>query len=489
MGNYDVYQDLAKRTDGDIYLGVVGPVRTGKSTFVKRFTELFVLPNVVGKNKKSVAQDELPQSGAGKTVTTTEPKFIPGEAVKVTLKGKTTAKMRLIDCVGFMVEGALGGEENGEKRMVSTPWSKEPVPFEEAAETGTEKVIGEHSTIGLVVTCDGSVADIPRENYVAAEERTVNRLKAIGKPFAIVLNSRDPNGRACLELKTALEEKYGVGVVAMNVLTDGETEYSAALEKVLREFDLREIDVDFPEWLKALPADNAVVKTIIDTLRSATKNAVKMKDEPTLIAALSEIDRVAPEQTDSDAGSGTLKIKLALDRSLFYDAVSQSLGEKIDGDAELMSRVTDLAEAKREYDKLKSALEEAREKGYGIVLAGEREVRIEKPRLEKRGRGYCVRIDAETDSLHVVKIGVKAGVTPVSGSKKQCEEFMRFIDEESDGGAIEKANVFGRPLGQLVADEVNLKTGAMPEETRIKLRKSVGKMVNDGKYRVLCLVY
>ena len=226
----------------------------------------------------------------------------------------------------------------------------------------------------------------------------------------------------------ALEEKYGVGVVAMNVLTDGETEYSAALEKVLREFDLRDIDVDFPEWLKALPADNAVVKTIIDTLRSATKNAVKMKDEPTLIAALSEIDRVAPEQTDSDAGSGTLKIKLALDRSLFYDAVSQSLGEKIDGDAELMSRVTDLAEAKREYDKLKSALEEAREKGYGIVLAGEREVRIEKPRLEKRGRGYCVRIDAETDSLHVVKIGVKAGVTPVSGSKKQCEEFMRFID-------------------------------------------------------------
>lgn len=489
MENYDVYQDLAKRTDGDIYLGVVGPVRTGKSTFVKRFAELFVLPNVAGKNKQRIAADELPQSGAGKTVTTTEPKFIPGEAVRVTLKGKTTAKMRLIDCVGFMVDGALGAEENGEKRMVTTPWNKDPIPFEDAAGIGTEKVITEHSTIGLAITCDGSIADIPRDNYVKAEEHTIERLKSIGKPFAIVLNSKEPNGKNCRALRASLEEKYGVGVVAMDVLNADETEYAAALEKVLTEFPLNEIDVSVPDWLNALPPDNAVVKSIIDTLRSASQGASKMKDENLVVAALAGLDRVVPESEKTDAGEGTAEINLALDKSLFYEAISETCGEKIDGDCRLMGFVAELTDAKREYDKLKNALAEAEANGYGIVLPGEREVKIDKPRLEKRGRGYCVKIDAETESLHVVKIGVKADVTPISGSKKQCEEFMKFIEEESANGAPADANVFGRPLGQLVADEVNLKTGAMPEETRIKLRKSVGKMVNDGKYRVFCIVY
>lgn len=490
MENYDVYQDLARRTDGDIYLGVVGPVRTGKSTFVKRFAEAFVLPNVTGKNKQKIAADELPQSGAGKTVTTTEPKFIPGEAVKVSLnKGKTTAKMRVIDCVGYMVDGALGDKENGEKRMVTTPWNKDPIPFEEAAEIGTEKVIGEHSTIGVLMTCDGSVADIPRENYVPAEEKAAARLKEIGKPFVIALNSKDPKGKKCRELRAELEEKYGVSVVAIDVLNADENEYANVLDKILSEFPLKRIDVELPDWLQALPPDNEVVKAIIDTLRETSSAACKMKDESLITAALSSIDRVVPQSERKDAGDGSVKIGLALDRSLFFEALSKTCGEEIDGDYKLMSFVRDLSEAKREYDKLKNALSEAESKGYGIVLPSEREVKIDKPRLEKSGRGYCVKIDATTESLHVVKIGVNASVTPISGSKKQCEEFMRFLGEECLDGDVADANVFGRPLGQLVAEEVNLKTGAMPEETRIKLRKSVGKMVNGGKYRVFCIVY
>lgn len=489
MDNYDVYQDIAKRADGDIYVGVVGPVRTGKSTFVKRFAELLIMPNIAGKNKKQIAIDELPQSGAGKTVTTTEPKFIPGEAVKVTLHGKTTAKMRLIDCVGFMVDGALGHEENGEKRMVTTPWNNKPIPFEEAAEIGTEKVINEHSTIGIVVTTDGSFTDIPRANYVAAEEKTIERLKAIGKPFAIVLNSNAPDGKECKTLAKNLEDKYGVSVAAMDVLNADEDKYAEALEKVLAEFPLLVADIDLPDWLRALPPENKLVSSIIETVRTASSEVTKMKDCGKIETAVAGLDRVVPAEKRISAGDGRAEIKLALDKSLFYDALSETCGETIDGEYKLMSFVRDLSKAKWEYDRLKSALSDAEEKGYGIVLPNEKDVIIDKPKLEKCGNGYCVKIGAETESLHVVKVGVKAGITPISGNKRQCEEFMRFIDEESADGDLTQANVFGRPLGKLVLDELNAKTGAMPDEARHKLRKSLGKMVNDGKYRLFYIVY
>lgn len=489
MDNYDVYQDVAKRTDGDIYVGVVGPVRTGKSTFVKRFAELLIMPNIAGKNKKKIAVDELPQSGAGKTVTTTEPKFIPGEAVKITLHGKTTAKMRLIDCVGFMVDGALGHEENGEKRMVSTPWNEQPIPFEDAAEIGTDRVITEHSTIGVVITTDGSFTEIPRAAYAVAEEKTVEKLKAIGKPFVIVLNSKNPDSKECKRLAENLEEKYGVSVAAIDVLNADENKFSEILEKVLAEFPLLSADINLPDWLQALPPDNKLVSSIISAVKESSAEVFKMKDCKKIEAAVAEIDKVVPSDRRINAGDGKAQIELALDKSLFYDALSETCGETIDGEYELMKFARDLSTAKREYDKLKNALGDADEKGYGIVLPDENELRIGKPTIEKRGNGYCVKIGAESESLHVVKVGVNATVTPLSGSKRQCEEFLRYIEEESEGANIAEANVFGRPLGKIVADELNLKTGAMPDEARIKLRKSVNRMVNEGKYRLFCILY
>lgn len=489
MEKYDIYNDIGKRTGGDIYVGVVGPVRVGKSTFVKRFAELLMMPNITGKNKKKIATDELPQSGAGKTVTTTEPKFIPSEAVKVTFGGKTTAKMRLIDCVGFMVDGAIGHEENGEPRMVQTPWNDSPVPFETAAEIGTDKVITEHSTIGVVVTTDGTVTEIPRENYEKAEELTVKKLQKIGKPFVICLNTKNPTSKETVNLKNSLEEKYGVSVVPIDVLNANEDGFTEIMEKALGEFPVKSADVTLPDWLRALPPDSRVVSEIISAVKETSGKLQKMKDGKNLENAVLAVDKIIPVDFKADAGEGKLYLRLEADKSLFYEVISETCGETIDGEYKLMSFVRDLSKAKWEYDRIRSGLEDADEKGYGIVLPSEKEISINEPELVKQGNRYNVKIKAETESLHVVKVGVKATVNPISGTKKQCEDFIDFISGETKEGRVSEVKVFGRPLGELVLDEINMKSGAMPEETRLKLKKAVTKMVNDNKYKVLYFVY
>ena len=488
MQKFDIYGDLAKRTGGDIYLGVVGPVRVGKSTFVKRFAEKFIMPNLSGKNKKQIALDELPQSGNGKTVTTTEPKFIPSEAVKVTF-GKTHAKMRLIDCVGFMVEGAIGSEEDGKPRLVQTPWKDELIPFEQAAELGTEKVIKEHSTIGVVVTTDGSFSGLDRASYVPAEEKTVSRLKELDKPFVIVINSSEPESKKCKNLAEELAEKYGVTVTAIDVLNCEEDAFNRVIEGVLGEFPLKSFDVYLPDWLRALPAENKTVCSVIEKVKSASKKVCKMKDCAYLEESLAEVDKIIPEGVEIFAGEANAKIKLGCEKSLFYDVLSETCGESIDGEYKLMSFVRDLSKAKWEYEKIKEALLTAEAKGYGIVLPTEKDVTLSEPTLVKNGNRYSVAVSAETESLHVVKVGVKATVNPVSGTKKQCEDFIDFIGEQSENGNLSEVNVFGKQLGKVVLEEVNQKTGAMPDETRAKLQKVVGKMVNDGKYRVLYFVF
>ena len=485
MEKFDIYQDVAKRTDGDIYVGVVGPVRTGKSTFVKKFAELMIMPNISGKNKKMIATDELPQSGAGKTVTTTEPKFIPSEAVKVSLKGKTHARMRLIDCVGFMVDGAIGHEENGEARMVVTPWRADPMPLEEAAETGTDKVISEHSTIGIVVTTDGSFTDIPRKNYIPAERKTIERLKKIGKPFVIVLNSSDPNGDAAKTTAKELEEEYGVSVVTMNAAEDGEEKYSLVMEKVLSEFPVRSIDVDLPDWLAALSPKEKVVSAVIEAVRACSLDISKMKDCEKLEAATAEVEKIIPEKVELFAGEGRAAIKLNAESSLFYDVLSETCGENIDGEYRLMSFIVGLKTAREEYAKLKDALSEVEETGYGIVLPTAGGVELGEPAVVKAGGRYEVRLTANAESLHLIKVGVKATINPISGTKEQCEEFIDFIGGEN----LAEAKVFGRPIGSLVGDEINRKAGAMPSAVKAKIEKSVSRMVNGGKYRVLYLVY
>ena len=488
MQKFDIYGDLAKRTGGDIYLGVVGPVRVGKSTFVKRFAQMLIMPNISGKNKKQMALDELPQSGDGKTVTTTEPKFIPSEAVKVTF-GKAHAKIRLIDCVGFMVNGAIGAEEDGKPRLVQTPWATEPIPFEEAGEIGTERVIKEHSTIGVVVTTDGSFSGIERKDYVIAEDKAIARLKEIGKPFVIVLNSSSPNGERCTALAEELRQKHGVCVVPLDLLNCDEKAFNRVIEGVLGEFPINSLEICLPDWLCALPPENRVVGEIISLAKTASKGIEKMKDCHLLEDALATIDKVIPEKAEVFAGDGTAKFTISCDKGLFYDVLSETCGETIDGEYKLMSFVRDLSKAKWEYDKIRLALYDAEAKGYGIVMPIEKDVVLGEPTLVKNGNRYGVSVTAETESLHVVKVGVKTTVNPVSGTKKQCEDFVEFINSEGQNGSISEVNVFGRPLGKVVLDEVSQKTGAMPDEMREKMQRILSKMVNDGRYKMLYLVY
>lgn len=488
MQKFDIYGDLAKRTGGDIYLGVVGPVRVGKSTFVKRFAEMLIMPNISGKNKKQIALDELPQSGAGKTVTTTEPKFIPSEAVKVSF-GKTHAKMRLIDCVGYMVDGAIGAEEDGKPRLVQTPWQDAPIPFEEAGEIGTEKVISEHSTIGVVVTTDGSFTELDRRAYVQAEEKAIARLKELGKPFAIVLNSSNPSSESCKALSEELKQKHGVCVIVADLLNCDESAFNRIIEGVLGEFPINLLEICLPDWLRAMPPENRVVSEIMACAKASSQKIEKMKDCHHLEESLACIEKIIPEKTEVFAGEGRAKIDLACDKGLFYDVLSETCGEAIDGEYKLMSFVRDLSKAKWEYDKIRLALYDAEAKGYGIVLPTEKDVAVGEPTLTKNGNRYGVAVTAETESLHVVKVGVKTTVSPISGTKKQCEDFVEFIQNESQNGSIAEVNVFGRPLGKVVLDEVSQKTGAMPEETREKMQRVVSKMVNDNKYRMIYLVY
>ena len=489
MEKYDVYEDIAKRTDGDIYVGAVGPVRSGKSTFIRRFTETFLVPNIVGKTKRKIATDELPQSADGKTITTTEPKFVPSESVNITLGGNVKARMRLIDCVGFMVDGALGNEENGAVRLVKTPWSDNPIPFNEAAEIGTEKVISEHSTVGVVITTDGSISGIARENYVPAEERAVNKLKELGKPFALVLNSTEPESEANKKLAAALSEKYGVSVVRMNVLTDGEDKFAEVMKSILSEFPLKSVDVDLPDWLKAMPIESRVVSDIIGEIKNVAARAVKMKDGYMFEDAVINVDKIIPKKTTVYAGEGRVKIELGAERELFYETLSEVCGENIDGDYKLMSFMKDLSSSKAQFDKVGAAVIEAESDGYGVVMPTMQDINVSAPEIVRHGAGYSVKITAESECLHLVKVGVKTAITPLSGTKKQCEDFVRYINEQMETGGMENTNVFGRPLDMLVQDEINLKVGALPEDAKNKVRRSVGKMVNDGKYRVFYIVY
>ena len=491
MERYDIYKDIAKRTGGDIYIGVVGPVRTGKSTFIAGFMDNLVMPNIANKNKKQIAVDEMPQSGQGKTITTTEPKFIPGEAVKISLKGKATAKVRLIDCVGYMVDGAIGHEENGAARMVKTPWSSDPVPFEKAAEIGTRKVIADHSTIGILVTTDGSFTEIPRKNYEPAEERSVAELKAIGKPFVIVLNTKNEGSSEVKDLSASLEKKYEVPVVIMNVITGKSEDFMKVFEKVLMEFPIKSFDVILPDWMQALPGDSKIIGEITDCVRTASASMSKMKDYPNLEQAFSGQESVeSPNEIGVYPGDGKAECTLKAKEGLFYKVLSEECGDDLTDDYRLMSYVKQLSVAKNEYVRLKQALNDAEENGYGIVLPSGREIEVEEPELIKRGGRYGVRIKAKAESLHIIKISAGASVSPMVGTEKQCMEFIEFLKNEGgeDKGKLLDTNVFGKPLYELVDDELSGKMNVMPDSTKIKLRKSLNRMVNEGKYRIICLL-
>ena len=489
MENYSVYEDIANRTGGDIYIGVVGPVRTGKSTFIKRFMETLVLPQASAETL-AVMTDELPQSAAGKTVMTTEPKFVPAKAAKIQIAKGAEAKVRLVDCVGFAVEGANGFEEDGAPRLVKTPWQEKPMPFEEAAAFGTERVINEHSTIGLLVTTDGSITDIPRSGYVAAEERAVNELKNIGKPFVILLNCKKPSSATAL--KKSMEERYGAPVLAVNVETLGEKELCEIMQTVLFEFPLACVDVCIPEWLQSFPEANATVNELTVALKKNASKLQKMRDCFDLENLFEEdSDFVNPTEIKMDLGRGRAEISVGVKGNLFYKVLSEECGEEIGNDLQLMQYVRSLAGTKRSYDRIKDAFEEAEENGYGIVYPDEGEYQLEKPQLIKKSAGYGVRFKANATSYHIIKVDVSGSVNPIIGTKQQGEEFIDDTIKTYETGEEEvwQTNIFGKSLRTLVHDELSGKTNAMPVDLRKKMRRAMTRIVNDGKNNFLYILF
>ena len=491
MEKFDIYKDIAKRTNGDIYIGVVGPVRTGKSTFITKFMNLMVTPNIANKNKKQIAIDEMPQSGSGKTITTTEPKFVPSEGVKISLKNKTQAKVRLIDCVGYLVDGVLGDKENDEPRLVKTPWFKDAIPFEKAATIGTEKVITEHSTMGVLVTTDGTITEIPRENYVKAEEKVVSKLKDSNKPFVIILNTKDPTSEKVLLLAQELSDKYGVKVIPLDLLNVGEKGLSEVLESVLMEFPLKSFDVKLPKWMQVLPPSSEVISSIIETVKDVASVTDKMKDFPLIKDALLSIDGIKRiNETDVLLGEGKVVYEIEPKAELFYKLLSELSGDNIGGEFELMSYVKELNVAKENYRKLKQALLQVDENGYGIVIPSESEMTLSDPEVVKRGGLHGVKLKANTSCMHLIKVNLDAEVSPISGTEKQCNDFAEFIKSEyqENPTKVWNTDVFGKPLSSLVSDEIVGKISGMKDGIKTKMRKTVTKIVNEGKGNVICIV-
>ena len=491
MEKYDIYKDIAARTGGDIYVGVVGPVRTGKSTFITRFMEKMVIPNISNKLQKQIATDEMPQSADGKTIMTTQPKFIPANGVKVQFKNKATANVRLVDCVGYLIEGAVGHEEDEKPRLVKTPWSDKDIPFESAAEIGTKKVIEDYSTIGVVVTTDGSIGEIPRENYVAAENRVIKELKNLKKPFVIVLNSKNPDSEYSQKLAGELEEKHDVSVICVNIDKMSADDISVVMEKVLLEFPMSAFDVNLPKWIQALPAESPVVSEIIEELKKSSENVVKMRDFSFLSDAFSDSERFDEmELCELKLGDGVSEFNIKAKEGLYYNVLSEECGENISDDYELMSYIKSFANEKRKFSKIKDALYDAEEKGYGVVLPTIDEMNLEEPVLVKQGGRYGVKLKASAPSLHIMKVDVSTEVAPTVGTEQQGEDLVNFIMNkfQDNPAGIWETNMFGKSLHDLVNEGLAGKITAMPKEAQGKMRKTLTKIVNESKGGIICIL-
>ena len=491
MDKYNVYQDIAKRTDGDIYIGVVGPVRTGKSTFISKFMENFVLPNIGNKLQKQIAKDEMPQSASGKTVMTTQPKFVPANSVKVQFKNKCSANVRLVDCVGYMVDGASGSLEDDKPRMVKTPWSDQLISFEDAAEIGTKKVIEEYSTIGVLVTTDGSFSEIPRENYVEGEERAVNELLKLKKPFIIVLNSSNPESDKCKLLANQLENKYGVTVVCADVVNLTAEQIEVILEKILLEFPILSFDLNLPKWLQALPSDNQVISSVISKVKEVSKDMAKMRDFSCFYTAFSEDEYIdSVDVLELKLGQGIPEYKVVPKEGLFYRVLSQVSGEEINEDYQLMSYIREASMSKKRFSKIKDALDQAENDGYGVVYPTIDEMNLEDPVLVKQGGRYGVRLKASAPSLHIMKVDVSTEVSPIVGTEKQGEDLVNFIMDkfQNNPSAIWETNMLGRPLNDLVNEGLNGKLQSVPKDTQTKMRKTLTRIVNENRGGVICIL-
>ena len=491
MEKYDIYKDISRRTEGDIYIGVVGPVRTGKSTFISKFMEKAIMPNISNKLHKQIATDEMPQSAEGKTVMTTQPKFVPANAVKVQFKNKTSANVRLVDCVGYMVDGANGHLEEGKPRLVKTPWSDEDIPFEKAAEIGTRKVIKEYSTIGIVVTTDGSFTEIPRENYRKCEERIVNELKELNKPFVVVLNCKNPSADETVSLCKEMEEVYGVPVIPLNALEIDEKSIGDVMERLLYQFPMLGINVNIPKWLCALPAESPIIKEILDEVKGATENISKMCDYPELNGLFSESDKYEPiTLSEIKLDKGTVECEIKAKDGLFYKVLSEETGDVINNDYELMYFIKTFSAEKRKYEKVKDALKQAEDTGYGVVMPTVEDMNLEDPLLVKKGGRYGLKLKASAPSLHIMKVDVSAEVSPIVGSEKQGEEMVNSLMKRFEDNPSEMWNtdMFGKSLHDMVGDSLSDKINGLPKETCGKLRKTLTRIVNENRGGIICIL-
>lgn len=491
MAEHSIYQDIATRTGGDIYIGVVGPVRTGKSTFIKRFMEALVLPNMEAGYDKDRARDEMPQSAAGRTVMTTEPKFIPDEAVPVVLDGNTNLKVRMIDCVGYLVPDALGAIEEGQPRMVHTPWQNDPMPFRQAAEMGTHKVISEHSTIGMLVTTDGSIADIPRASYVEAEERVVKELQGLGKPFAIILNSAHPSDPTTVALAYELESKYQVPVALVSCLDLDAEDIRHILELILHEFPVAEIKVHLPAWTDALEPNHRIRTSLVAAIRDCASHITRVGDITGAFESLSGNEytqKVTP--LNIDLGTGVADLKVELRDGLYYEMMSEATGFSVHDEAELLNLMKQLAEVKRSYDKVHDALTQANDQGYGIVMPDVGDLHLEEPVIVKQAGGYGVRLRACAQSLHIIRANIETEINPIVGSEQQSEELVKYMlkEFEEDPKRIWESNMFGKSLYELVGEGLHTKLEHMPEESRSKLSETLERIINEGSGGLICII-
>ena len=489
--NRKIYEDITLRTNGDIYIGVVGPVRTGKSTFIKRFMETLVLPEIDNVYRRDRARDELPQSGSGRVVMTAEPKFVPEEAVDITMDNGAVLSVRLIDCVGYMVPGAMGQTEGGMPRMVTTPWFDHEIPMTQAAELGTQKVIAEHSTIGVVVTTDGTITDIPREDYVEAEERVIDELKTLGKPFVVLLNSAYPQSEQAQSLRAAIAEKYDVTCLAVNCLTLDEGMVSSIIKGVLYEFPMKELDLYLPAWVDALPFEHPIKSGLFSVIREETAHLRRLRDLTRAVEAMGEREEVSTASIGKmDMGTGVATATLEVPRALFYGTLSQQCGMEIADDGDLMKLMTELAAMKSRYDKVAAALDQVEATGYGIVIPEPDEMVLEEPEIVKQGGRYGVRLKASAPSIHMMKADIQTEVSPIMGSEKQSEEMVDYLLQqfEGDTGKIWDSNIFGRSFHELVGDDLQSKLKRMPEDAREKLRETLQRIINEGSGGLICII-
>ncbi|MBE6619269.1 MAG: stage IV sporulation protein A [Ruminococcaceae bacterium] len=487
----NIYHDIATRTGGDIYVGVVGPVRTGKSTFIKRFMETLVLPNISDEYDRERAKDEMPQSAAGRTVMTTEPKFVPDEAVKISLDDAASLSVKMVDCVGYVVSDALGQSEDGKPRMVLTPWSSEPMEFSKAAEIGTKKVITDHSTIGFVITTDGSVCDLPREQYEEAEKRVINELRSLNKPFAVILNSAHPESSESEALALEIEEKYGVPVALVNCMTLDSEDIRGILELVLHEFPVSEISVDLPEWTLALDSDHPITESLRRDILACAGKINKIGQINEAFAALSDNVYVSRAVIDEiDLGTGKAEISLALDPELYFKVISEISGIEITSEEALIETFRELAEIKEKYAKVASALEDAENKGYGIIVPEIEDMRLEEPKLVRHSGGYGVRLKASAPSIHMIKATLETEINPVVGSEKQSEDLIKYLlsEFEEDPTGIWGTNIFGKTLHELVNEGLHAKLQNVPENAREKLSETLSRIVNEGSGGLICII-